>query len=73
MALSEPLQGYKVYALDLNVGDGLKALEGATVGQLDVTSLDSIAKFKDSLGDEPVDLLLNIAGPFSSTRNKRKD
>lgn len=58
----DPVQGYKVYALDLTVGDGLKALEGATVAQLDVTSADSIAKFKASLGDEPVDLLLNIAG-----------
>lgn len=60
-------QGYKVYALDLNIGDGVKALQGATPGQLDVTSMESINKFKASLGDEPIDLLLNIAGACSDT------
>jgi len=44
------------------VGDALNSLSTATVGELDVTSLASIAKFKDSLKAEPVDLLLNIAG-----------
>jgi NAD(P)-dependent dehydrogenase (short-subunit alcohol dehydrogenase family) len=36
--------------------------KGAQVAQVDVTSPDSIQKFKDSLGDAPIDLLLNIAG-----------
>lgn len=31
---------------------------------VDVTSPESIEKFKKSLGDEPVDLLLNIAGQY---------
>jgi hypothetical protein len=29
---------------------------------LDVTSVESIKKFKNDIGDETVDLLLNIAG-----------
>jgi len=41
----------------------LKALSsGATTQILDVASVESIKKFKNDLGDEPVDLLLNIAG-----------
>lgn len=55
-------QGYKVYAVDRNVGEGLAKLDGADVSELDVTSAESISKFKDHLGDRPVDLLLNIAG-----------
>ena len=51
-----------MYAVDVNQGDGLKALKGAETATLDVTSLDSIQAFKASLGDEPIDLLLNVAG-----------
>ena len=40
----------------------MKALEGAQTATLDVTAFDSIQKLKDSLGDEPIDLLLNVAG-----------
>lgn len=45
-------------------GDKLKALKGdkCKTFQVDVTSPESIAKFKESIGDQPVDLLLNIAG-----------
>lgn len=53
-----------MYAGDLKIGDGLKTLEssGVKIGELDVTSPDSITKFKSQVGDQPVDLLLNIAG-----------
>lgn len=53
-----------MYALDAVEGEKLKALEGpeCKIAQLDVTSPESIERFKKSLGDEPVDLLLNIAG-----------
>ena len=48
-------------------GENLQALKGdkCKTAQLDVTSPESIEKFKESLGDEPVDLLLNIAGQYS--------
>ncbi|KIW88329.1 uncharacterized protein Z519_10897 [Cladophialophora bantiana CBS 173.52] len=57
-------EGYTVYAVDRNEGDGLQALKVKTahVSEVDVTSPESIQKFKDSLGDTTVDLLLNIAG-----------
>ena len=46
----------------MNLGEGLKGLSGAEVSTLDVTAPDSIQSFKDSIGDEPIDLLLNVAG-----------
>jgi len=57
-------EGYTVYAVDRDEGDGLKALEAkkAHTAQVDVTSPESIHKFKETLGDTPSDLLLNIAG-----------
>lgn len=57
-------KGYTVYALDAVEGDKLKALKSdkCKTAVVDVTSPESIEKFKKSLGDEPVDLLLNIAG-----------
>ena len=44
------------------VGEKLTHLENAHVSELDVTSMTSINTFKLKVGDEPVDLLLNIAG-----------
>ncbi|KAI9692626.1 MAG: hypothetical protein M1820_009503 [Bogoriella megaspora] len=56
-------EGYQVYAADLTEGENLKSLSSkARTVTLDVTSPESIKKFKDSLGDEPLDFLLNIAG-----------
>ncbi|KAF2484688.1 short-chain alcohol dehydrogenase-like protein [Neohortaea acidophila] len=57
-------EGYKLYALDATDGEKLQSLKGSkcTTAQVDVTSVESIEKFKQSIGDEPVDLLLNIAG-----------
>ncbi|KAI1388348.1 NAD(P)-binding protein [Hypoxylon trugodes] len=54
-------EDYDVTAVDINVGDGLKAPRCKTA-QLDVTSLDSISAFVSWFGDGPLDLLLNIAG-----------
>lgn len=53
-----------MYALDAVEGDKLKALKSSKckIAQVDVTIPESIQKFKESLGDQPVDLLLNIAG-----------
>ena len=53
-----------MYALDRDAGEGLQALRAkkAHVAEVDVTSPESIHKFKDSLGDLAIDLLLNIAG-----------
>lgn len=45
----------------MTVGEKLKSLE-CHHAELDVTSTDSIARFKDQFGDQPLDLLLNIAG-----------
>ena len=57
-------QGYDVYALDQTLGDKLRSLEGpkCEIGRLDVTDVKSIEGFKNSLGDQKVDILLNIAG-----------
>jgi len=53
-----------VFAVDRHVGDGLKNLREASVGELDVTSPDAIKEFRDKfIQDDPIDLLLNIAGP----------
>ena len=56
-----------MYALDVTEGEALKALAGdnCKIAQLDVTKPEAIAKFKESIGDEPVDILLNIAGKSS--------
>lgn len=43
-------------------GEKLKSLSAAQTSALDVTSQESIDAFKQSLGDEPVDILLNVAG-----------
>ncbi len=60
------LQEYYVYALDVEAGEKLLALQGpkCQIGRLDVTDPHSITEFKQSLGDTTVDLLLNIAGQF---------
>ncbi|MBA7491786.1 hypothetical protein ES702_02334 [subsurface metagenome] len=64
-SLFSPCQGYKVYAVDRQVGDGLKNLTKAEVSELDVTSTESIASFKEKVGDQPIHLLLNIAGKLT--------
>lgn len=53
-----------MYAVDRHDGDGLQSLAGAgaLTSEVDVTSMDSITKLKETIGNEPVDLLLNIAG-----------
>ena len=50
--------------MDVNLGDKLSSLEGPNcqIGRLDVTSIDSIWEFKSSFGEQPLDVLLNIAG-----------
>ncbi|KAI3392889.1 hypothetical protein diail_5022 [Diaporthe ilicicola] len=53
--------GYDVHAVDVNDGEKLKSLS-CTTSQLDVTSEDSINRFKEQYGDRPLDLLLNVAG-----------
>jgi short-subunit dehydrogenase len=42
-------------------------LTTAKIHQLDVTSTESIEAFKKDLGDEPVDLLLNVAGVMAGS------
>lgn len=54
-------QGYDVHAVDINEGDALKSL-GCKTSRLDVTSEESIHRFKHEYGDGPLDLLLNVAG-----------
>ncbi|KAK5055238.1 hypothetical protein LTR84_012988 [Exophiala bonariae] len=59
-------EGYKVYAVDKDHGHGLQNLSSeATTHVLDVASVESIKNFKNVLGDEAIDLLLNIAGVAS--------
>lgn len=45
----------------MTIGDPIKSL-GCKYFQVDVTSPDSINKFKTDFGDRPLDMLLNIAG-----------
>lgn len=45
----------------MTIGEPIKGL-GCKYSQVDVTSLESIKKFKNEIGDAPVDMLLNIAG-----------
>jgi hypothetical protein len=55
--------------VDRDQGEGLRSLAdaGANTSVLDVTSQESINNFKTSqLKDEPLDLLLNIAGRCTS-------
>ena len=56
-----------MHALDVNLGDKLRSLEGpkCKIGQLDVSDIDAIHAFKSKLGDQPVDVLLNIAGQYT--------
>ena len=53
-----------MYALDVNVGPKLESLiqDGVQISNVDVTSQTSIDSFKKLVGDETIDLLLNIAG-----------
>ena len=46
------MKGYNVYALDAVEGDNLQALKGqkCKTAKVDVTSPESIQKFKESLG-----------------------
>lgn len=58
-------EGYQVYGGDNVKGDGLDTLstQGAKVGEIDVTSPDSIQAFKSKVvGETPIDILLQIAG-----------
>ncbi|KAF2141187.1 uncharacterized protein K452DRAFT_271838 [Aplosporella prunicola CBS 121167] len=54
-------EGYDVYATDVQVGDKLQSLACKHV-HLDVSSPESIQSFAQQLSNQPVDLLLNIAG-----------
>jgi len=58
------LQGYKVIAADVNTDGPIKEL-GCEVIKLDISSTEDIQASKQKVGDQPIDLLLNIAGtPF---------
>ena len=69
-SLNRDIQGYKVHACDREVGNPIKSLsqDQTTIHKLDVTSPESIAAFQKAVEDEPIDLLLNVAGrpPYSS-------
>lgn len=59
-----PIKGYYVYALDIDAGENLLSLSGSNcqIGRLDVASIESIREFKIALGDQKVNILLNVAG-----------
>ena len=50
--------------MDINAGDNLLGLAGTNckVGRLDVSSIESIREFKIALGDQKINVLLNVAG-----------
>lgn len=53
-----------MHPFDVNVGPKLESLiqDGAQISNVDVTSQTSIDSFKKLVGNETIDLLLNIAG-----------
>ncbi|KAK3079328.1 hypothetical protein LTS18_005132 [Coniosporium uncinatum] len=58
-------EDFDVYACDVNVGENMKQLKAKTF-QLDVSSPDSIKKFKGNFeDDQAIDLILNVAGIMS--------
>lgn len=61
---TDQIQGYKVIAADIHLGPSVQALKCDT-HTLDVSSPDSIQAFKQALNNQPIDLLLNIAGVMS--------
>jgi short-subunit dehydrogenase len=63
------LQGYKVIAADINIGGPIKELNCEAI-KLDIASSDDIQAFKQKLGDQPIDLLLNVAGNFSPKKDR---
>lgn len=68
----ESEQGYDVHAVDMNHGEKLKS-SGCKTSQLDVASEQLIQRFKDQYGDQPLDLLLNVAGKNAKpTTGKRE-
>ena len=56
--------GWEVYALCRKPSEGLKALGVQVIEDVDVRSEDSIARAKEALGDNKIDLLINNAGIF---------
>ncbi|KAH7090740.1 short-chain alcohol dehydrogenase-like protein [Paraphoma chrysanthemicola] len=54
-------EGYKVIAADVNVDGPIKEL-GCEAVKLDIASTEDIRAFKQRVGEQPIDLLLNIAG-----------
>jgi hypothetical protein len=54
-------QGYKVIAADVHI-DGLIKELGCEIFKLDIASPDDILAFKREIGDQPIHMLLNIAG-----------
>ncbi len=53
-----------MYAVDRDQGEGLQALKAksAHTAEVDGASPESILRFKETVGDTTIDLLLNIAG-----------
>jgi hypothetical protein len=56
-------QGYKVIAADVNIDGPIKEL-GCEIIKLDIASPDNIQAFKREIGDQPIQMLLNIAGKY---------
>lgn len=67
-----PIKGYYVYALDIDAGETLLSLAGSNcqIGRLDVASIESIREFKIALGDQKVNVLLNVAGRIKPIHDK---
>jgi short-subunit dehydrogenase len=55
------LQGYRVIAADVNINGPIQEL-GCEAMMLDITSENDIELFANDIGDQPIDLLLNVAG-----------
>ncbi|KAF2829623.1 short-chain alcohol dehydrogenase-like protein [Ophiobolus disseminans] len=61
-------EGYKVIAADVNIDGPIKDL-GCEAIKLDISSSEDIQAFKQKVGDQPIDLLLNIAGVMVPPEN----
>ncbi|KAF1851991.1 NAD(P)-binding protein [Cucurbitaria berberidis CBS 394.84] len=54
-------EGYKVIAADIEIGDPIKKL-GCESIKLDIASPEDIQSFKQQVGNQRIDMLLNVAG-----------
>lgn len=62
-------QGYKVIAADINIDGPINEIGCHQVIQVDLSSEESIQRFKQEMGEQPVDVLVNVAGTYTYNKS----